>query len=135
MDAKGKLSVTYHIEIMKAGMVSLPQFEYSYFEPKTAEYKVLSLPEMRFDIEPLQNAIADIADGEDFPQEQEQFVANEVEDTAWYESPVLKWVGGGVPFLALMFLLVTRIRKKTTRKKLRWSPWKSPIEHLIKKMP
>ncbi len=107
----GKLEVTYHIEVLNAGVIEFPEFNYSFFDPKSEEYKILKLPELVFDIEPLQGAIADVPGTNAEPEEKEQFVIEE-EASPWYASNIVKWVGGSLPVLAFLFLVMTKTKKK-----------------------
>lgn len=110
--AVGQLTAIYHIQISNAGKVELPPLKYAYFDPKDKAYKTLEMPAYEMILEPAPGQVPAATVDRRSTRETVDPVLDESESSPWYFSTTAKLIGGGLPVLAFLFLMVMRNKRK-----------------------
>jgi hypothetical protein len=108
----GTIKVTYHLQVLEGGSIRMPDQFYAYFSPQTERYEVLKLNGMDFNVEVSTKSMVAEQKNPVPNSEIDEYLYVEEPSEAWYDTTAFKWIGGGLPVMAILFLLFIKQKKK-----------------------
>lgn len=117
--ADGEIRIIYHLQVIGAGNLSLPEVSMSYFDPNEEKYKSTQADNLELEVEKNPDfVVQDQSSADKGEMQMDRYNTAETSTESFLSSPTAKWVGISTPLvLALLFLFFRKKKEEDPKPK------------------